>query len=704
MRAMSELAGNLALQEGGIDDANLLRKYEGQCKLAACMRPKKFASLGLDDIRATIRMLIDEGCPLPATLVSSVVERSATALVKDGRYLEFLQALDPFAPSAPLNPALPKASAIDDEAMKIQLFNRMLFSRTAVQFIMEGQSKRDSLEKLSTIAIVELSYIDVVDLSDSLAGVLSNALTIFQAIMCCLDKSLKPDFLEALVEMQAISNKPGPRNALHSICAALEANPFYMQRLSMILGARSDIILHGPKLEEFDEVLSKGLSADIADMPMLQDMVKLLMTTERSLPKELVAGFRQKLKGKLSVFWGELCGSLGGKVPSAVLAEAHKTYLLADECFEGVDAIASIMHEINTRLATTDSKERLVELEAALKSVPVPSDKLTFEEQEKFLAKCAQAVEAAHGLDAKDILNEHGGAIISQFMSFFLAALCDATGAFADKQFFSLWASLLAAAPDALGQAIYELCMCVGVFRERMMALIAQHTVWTEATDPQSYDFAGLISFRGLRLRVQSKYDAVKELIADKETFEWQKKLMGLVQRFLAEAASAVAEASKFELNVKQAEFEALYDSLKLVSGGKVDGGSWLDGIGKEATMAKLQASANENFEKLCAKDLREKATQMMHAVATYKEALMVSGCVAMPTKVVTAPQLQIDIASLTLAMQLMYYLDKAADGEKRKLFQAEVLTLRSFGAKEKDVLPTQLFKASLAVLRPKAQ
>lgn len=98
IRALTRTVAKLATEDP--DESNLLKRYEGKCKLAQQLRDSTFASLTWSDLCAILKMLDIEEVELPMHLARKIIEKRVKQLLKSGSLEDSCQSMG-LAPPPP---------------------------------------------------------------------------------------------------------------------------------------------------------------------------------------------------------------------------------------------------------------------------------------------------------------------------------------------------------------------------------------------------------------------------------------------------------------------------------------------------------------------------------------------------------------------------------------------------------------------------
>lgn len=308
VRAMTDSITKLSKSDATKDDSNLLRKYEGRCKLAGKLRSNVLPSLTFEECRAILVVIHSESAKVPSNIMLDIIEKRVNGLLRDRNYKGMVEAINPWMSADGYDPIAPSVATLADIGMSAKLkgFAKFLFARSVVPLIMQGEDGAPALRGLVSAALEALNAIDFIDLGDEEASALSQALTALRCIVGLLDMSFDGDTADCIDEVKKAANKKGSKSILASIGCALEAESFYEAKLNMICQIKCEVAQFGPQLKSIDSRLETLDLGSTSSSGVLEKCVADFQTVSEHFPSELLAEASKRLEDALGSHWTRL--------------------------------------------------------------------------------------------------------------------------------------------------------------------------------------------------------------------------------------------------------------------------------------------------------------------------------------------------------------------------------------------------------------
>lgn len=180
------------------------------------------------EAQAISATIVDDRWKLPHGVVVHLLQKYVAFCVGAADFAGVVGVVNPFLPPAqfdPLKPALAALPAPPGGTRKFAHLGELLFQRSLVPHIIEGESKSDFVLRLTEAAIAELSEVEPLDLEDDAAEHLSTALVTLKALRSVILMSYDGASVGVLGKLRAATSSK-PHSIMNSIGCALDATPF----------------------------------------------------------------------------------------------------------------------------------------------------------------------------------------------------------------------------------------------------------------------------------------------------------------------------------------------------------------------------------------------------------------------------------------------------------------------------------------------
>lgn len=696
LRAMTQMVTSMAAADHSKDDSNLLKKYEGKCRLAAKLSDKALPSLTYDETKSILVMIQNEGYTLPVDILRQVIDKRAATFIVDNNYAELFETVNAFATSAELDPLKPAVSAMpgNTSQAKFNIMTKVLFSRCLVPKIMEGEGGMQHARTCAEVFLTKLQAIDIVDLDDEAAEIWDASATGLRSVLGVINLSCTQELMQSLQELKEASDKRSSKDVLHSICCAIEATAFYERRMSILLKARVKVEQHGPKLVEMSGALGALKLDDTEATGKLMRMCTDYELIKMDLPMELIMDFGQSLRASVETHWPDVKKRMdSGGLVGVSMKPLLDLYVSAARLHKSSDKIAGHLADIRDQLATLDAEERLERLMDELSAL-VECDLATnsHTEQCNLLEKASKCMDEAAGLQTTPPIRGKLHSAQLKVLNMLNAAIASDGEYKPNTMAVDFLSKSLELCSDDKVQKVYEMMSCLGTLCTRRGAVTS--TVET-AAKPNADEMK---SFAGMVVRVRAKLSAATGACGH-DDMTW-KSMFENATEVLAKCTELVEEAQSADRAEKKKAFEDALEKMTMIPGVANGAKPWYDAVGFGADYKTLEDEANKVFSNFTVMDMRTDAARFLKTANVYEDSLRSSGDVQMPDDLQSVQDIYRKLVTVACALKCFFLLSKDGDKEMRTKVVAEVRLLREAKLREKDVLPEALFARLHAVLQ----
>lgn len=698
LRVLTELIPSLAKEDATKDDSNILKKYEGKCRLTFQLHPKRIGSMTFGECQAVLCMLAEEGVEIPSAIYSELVQKRAAALVQAGNFAELVHAVDPWRSSSNLDPTLPTVCGMQgEESVRLDLMSKLFIGRCIVPNIMQGESKASLVASIAELAMQAYEPVDIVDLSDTSAMFHTQVTTALAALRCvvCFDLS----HMEALNDVILSAQRKTVRSVLNSIGCAMEATPYYEKRVAMLQQARVQVAQHGPRMKAMTIELD-NIGTGMEHIQVLEKLCEDYEKIERCMPMELFGNFGDRVEVAIKRLWTEASKDIlsDNKVGILDLRGMDGLLRVAQRVFPSCDAFADASVMLSKKIEGCVAWERVGRLEEFCVDFSTYFDDATDERRISMASKVNEALDKVAGIamDANIVLLAKG--CIRPCMATMVKKLQgQPISDEVEDAIRTMLQKLLETCGDEVNQQGYELLM-VGGNLVKQLKLVEAKDDGSEAfaIDPMVVDLSSLVA------RAQVKLEKLRNLLQEPgHQIEALGTMVKDLSSVIAKATELTKKAASINVEAKKSQFEEIYGQMVKLAGVHPDGEHWWHEVGWDGECDAIKQFVETAYAEVSTKDLKSQRELLEKRRKAYEEALRGAGTVNLPDNVTTsAHAVRLRLSIVICAKQMVFLLGRASAPDTRSSLTSEVKALREFGAKEKDVIPCKLWAEIDTILK----
>ena len=663
----------------------LLNQYHEKVQVARNWRGgSAIAAMDDDTVDKNLSMFQAEATILPAEIGQALLKRQADRHASERNWKAYFGIMMPFLKSAeftfdPKNPTMWQLPRVPQ--WKRQAFLNSFIDQLVCPFLFEGSSSAASIRDLSTNLLAALDGQDIMMMDKHAASLLDDLRMAFTGLITIIDfpfSSANRSEVEALAPRSSASSAPNPVEILAS---ALESAPWFKERREKFLAAMTiiaekegEVEMHLEYLEQYDDEPADEkatLDSSVRLAKMHDDISDILQKVEceamLQFSQELIRVTDQHMK---------VCMLVVDKQPA-----------LNDAWWTAVGKLlnsASIAYPLDQRVPTWQgklqelrmSKKTKAILDAFASQLQAVVDKGSFEdiELETFIAACQRCQSGGTGIT--DLVQKALGTLVSKVLE-------DSAGE-CDKQHVEVMTELLRFVPES--HSWHTVSYRIGL----VIKVCSHEQLVDSAHDDLSVDLNAfrkdLEELRLATLKAKELAHIPSEIATDLHDQldhvhnEYKKKNDALLQR----------DVQSTELQVESAKKELLKTAY-----GTGTEQAWNKDAKPNASLKELQSLGNDKgiFD-LDDAALSARLACYKDAFTKWKVAQEACGSVVEPQAIEMASALQ-QRAVLTMVEVGLLRLAKDpvdADAARTKV-QAFARQLRSEQMREKDVLPSSLYK-----------
>lgn len=709
VRAMSEAAMRASSKEDEATAANLVKQYEGQCKLVGKIHPRFMDSVPYVDFKPIMMLLAQQGAEVPEKVTIKFLQKRLASLASSASYHDFWRAVDPWSPATDFKPDAVVSSVLADQTQRFSTLQRCAVTRVIVPLIMHGDTATKQLKECVEAGMEVLGDCDVVQLDDFAAEHYENVSIIFKGLQALLNLECDEEQAEALSALKAsASTKGSGPKLLRPVGAAVEAVPFFQQRMDTLLRIQAPLQQHHCEIVRAKNLLAKVVSGDWAATDDLVNICSAYRSASVDLPSDVLAPLSEPLLAFLKQHFKDLSPKLASENVLENVSGALSLFGHAAQCFPMEDEIALAVREFNERISTMDGSKRVDKLEKVMKSIGDEGfNGKSVEEKIELLVEGMTVLQNLVGVEVPAKIELDARAAVAKRFGFTTAENLDSDdGKGLYDKYMALLSLVVDSFPNPHDNAFYELAVCSHTLRSRLQAI--------KGSFERTMDFANgreLADFVGLLERVKFK----RQVASDKATVGAHNgqidgaTLLEVSGKLVGESSKFAQEAKDMEGDLKKKDFADSYNMAKNMFGVGAGSPKWWSKApgGFGADMKALEEVLNNDYPDCDPKELKAQAKILFGRAAAYEAYNKAQGLVQMPDALLEVPEMVVRMYDLAAACQLCYLFKKAAvaKDDVRRYVQEEVLDFRTVvqGPHEKKYFPTAIYTAALAIIRKRA-
>lgn len=695
IRALATVALRLGSTDEGVTESNMLKAYEGKCRLAAKLHPKIIDGIGFDDIKSILTMLSSENVQPTVELLTKAIEKRSSLMIRAADFPGLVSVLTPFAMHAPFDPLSIKSSAIPSIGPRTSLFERFVIHKAVIPTIMEGEEKLTTLRELAVAGLAMVADIDVFDLEAGVTDCFATASVIFRALLAILDMDCEQEAVESVVSIKASMLEKGDRSVMAAVGTALESIAFYQRRMDTMLQAQPMLVQHGPSIAEAHQIL-KNLPDDMKECgPLLLKACQTFKLASQDVPEEFIENLSTELKGVFNSRCASWLPWLQSVESIELWREARDLLKEAVSLFPGERPVEVAFDEVTKKLETCDISGRVGDLRTALTQLGGFTD-MTDELQYATLNKVLECLDALSGVaipnEVRTMIKGSIGPLLSNYFCNYDALSLTFARALA------MWSPAVELLADPEEGKLLELALAEHTFRYRVVKIDGDFDANLVSASSQE-----VADFRGFAKRVETKYNNVKSI--DLSAF-WSREVGTYMQKVEASIKAGrefVEKAAAAEKAAKESEHMKNWESAIGIPGASTTSPAWYAKVGIDAPLEVIQGEASKLFKDLEAKKIKLLVADLKKSAGELEECLRSQGAVVMPDFIDRVPDVSKRLLGIASTMQLLFHFGRSDEGDVRSLITLEVRELRDAQMREKDYLPSAVFARARQILtKPK--
>eukprot|EP00971_Amphidinium_carterae_P021435 422797-Amphidinium_carterae.1 len=292
----------------------ILKNYLGMAEMAKSLAEGQVKHLSIDEIKAAVAKLQENGVSITYKIKCDIVERSCLQLSKGRKYRELFDTINPFKEQLPWNIDMPTVQSLGGSEVEcISTFESICLKAVLLPSLKMGQSSASDLEAFCTYAVEDLRQVDTLELGDNAASSISDIMTVMNTIVAILQETVEVQHRDSVMRVK--QHMGSSRKTLVSqVAAAIQSNEYFNLKLEAYL---QDLPAHLECATDLENALA---SADTWT-EITEENTQQVLTTFANL-----ARFKQVLRAATVQYLEDKLQSQLVDLGKKVLAEAVITW------------------------------------------------------------------------------------------------------------------------------------------------------------------------------------------------------------------------------------------------------------------------------------------------------------------------------------------------------------------------------------------